>query len=65
MRLIASLVSLSMLLMPAASLSGQGFDVIVLGALGGIQDGNLSSYPSGHMEIATPSPVMPAVWSMG
>ena len=44
MRLIASLVSLSMLLMPAASLSGQGFDVIVLGALGGIQDGNLSSY---------------------
>ena len=44
MRLIASLVSLSMLLMPTAALSGQGFDVIVLGALGGIQDGNLSSY---------------------
>jgi 3',5'-cyclic-nucleotide phosphodiesterase len=33
-----------MLLMPTATLSGQGFDVIVLGALGGIQDGNLSSY---------------------
>ena len=44
MRLIASLVSLSMLLMPTVVLSGQGFDVIVLGALGGIQDGNLSSY---------------------
>jgi 3',5'-cyclic-nucleotide phosphodiesterase len=44
MRLIASLVSLSMLLMPTAAMSGQGFDVIVLGALGGIQDGNLSSY---------------------
>jgi 3',5'-cyclic-nucleotide phosphodiesterase len=44
MRLTASLVSLSMLLMPTIALSGQGFDVIVLGALGGIQDGNLSSY---------------------
>jgi 3',5'-cyclic-nucleotide phosphodiesterase len=44
MRLIPSLVSLSMLLVPAAALSEQGFDVIVLGALGGIQDGNLSSY---------------------
>lgn len=44
MRLIPSLVSISMLLMPTAALSGQGFDVIVLGALGGIQDGNLSSY---------------------
>jgi len=33
-----------MLLMPTAAMSGQGFDVIVLGALGGIQDGNLSSY---------------------
>ncbi len=44
MRLIASLVSMSMLLMPTAALSDQGFDVIVLGALGGIQDGNLSSY---------------------
>jgi 3',5'-cyclic-nucleotide phosphodiesterase len=33
-----------MLLAPTAALSGQGFDVIVLGALGGIQDGNLSSY---------------------
>jgi 3',5'-cyclic-nucleotide phosphodiesterase len=43
MRLIPSLVSISMLLMPTA-VSGQGFDVIVLGALGGIQDGNLSSY---------------------
>jgi 3',5'-cyclic-nucleotide phosphodiesterase len=30
--------------MPTAALSDQGFDVIVLGALGGIQDGNLSSY---------------------
>jgi len=44
MRLIASLVSMSMLLIPTAALSGQGFDVIVLGALGGIQDGNLSAY---------------------
>lgn len=44
MRLIPSLVSISMLLMPTAAVSGQGFDVIVLGALGGIQDGNLSSY---------------------
>ena len=44
MRLIASLVSMSMLLMPTVAMSGQGFDVIVLGALGGIQDGNLSSY---------------------
>lgn len=44
MKLIASLVSILMLLMPTAALSGQGFDVIVLGALGGIQDGNLSSF---------------------
>src|SRR3954453_8206467 len=44
MKLIASLVSLSLLLMPTAARSGQGFDVLVLGALGGIQDGNLSSY---------------------
>ncbi|UVF22250.1 3',5'-cyclic-nucleotide phosphodiesterase (plasmid) [Microvirga terrae] len=44
MRLIVSLVSMSMFLMPTIALSGQGFDVIVLGALGGIQDGNLSSY---------------------
>jgi 3',5'-cyclic-nucleotide phosphodiesterase len=43
-RLIAPLVSMSMLLGPTAALSGPGFDVIVLGALGGIQDGNLSSY---------------------
>jgi 3',5'-cyclic-nucleotide phosphodiesterase len=43
MKLIASLVSVSMLLTPAAALSEQGFDVVVLGALGGIQDGNLSS----------------------
>ena len=42
MRPIASLVSMSMLLMPSVALSGQGFDVIVLGALGGIQDGNLA-----------------------
>jgi 3',5'-cyclic-nucleotide phosphodiesterase len=44
MKLIASLVSLSMFLLPTVALSGPGFDVIVLGALGGIQDGNLSSY---------------------
>lgn len=44
MRRIASIVSLSMLLSPTIALAGQGFDVIVLGALGGIQDGNLSSY---------------------
>ncbi|GEO12967.1 MBL fold metallo-hydrolase [Microvirga aerophila] len=30
--------------MPTTALSDQGFDVIALGALGGIQDGNLSSY---------------------
>src|SRR5215212_2747797 len=44
MRLTPSLVLVSMLLMPTAVLSNEGFDVIVLGALGGIQDGNLSSY---------------------
>ncbi|WP_114185135.1 MBL fold metallo-hydrolase [Microvirga aerophila] len=44
MRLIPSLVSMSLLLMPTTALSDQGFDVIALGALGGIQDGNLSSY---------------------
>jgi 3',5'-cyclic-nucleotide phosphodiesterase len=44
MKLIASVVLMSMFLMPSIALSGQGFDVIVLGALGGIQDGNLSSY---------------------
>ena len=44
MKLIASIVSMSMFLMSTIALSGQGFDVIVLGALGGIQDGNLSSY---------------------
>jgi 3',5'-cyclic-nucleotide phosphodiesterase len=44
MKLIASLVPLSMFLLPTVALSGPGFDVIVLGALGGIQDGNLSSY---------------------
>jgi 3',5'-cyclic-nucleotide phosphodiesterase len=44
MRLIASLVSMLMLLAPTAAMSDEGFDVIVLGALGGIQDGNLSSY---------------------
>ena len=43
MRLIASLVSLSMLLMPTVALSGQGFDVIVLGALGGVRDHNVRS----------------------
>jgi 3',5'-cyclic-nucleotide phosphodiesterase len=44
MRLTALLVSLSMLLVPTVALSEQGFDVVVLGALGGIQDGNLSSF---------------------
>lgn len=44
MRLVASLVSFSTLLMPTVALSDQGFNVVVLGALGGIQDGNLSSY---------------------
>jgi 3',5'-cyclic-nucleotide phosphodiesterase len=44
MKPVASLVSVSMLLTPAAARSEQGFDVVVLGALGGIQDGNLSSY---------------------
>ncbi|MBZ6078974.1 MBL fold metallo-hydrolase [Microvirga puerhi] len=44
MRPTALLVLISTLLIPAAALSGQGFDVVVLGALGGIQDGNLSSY---------------------
>jgi glyoxylase-like metal-dependent hydrolase (beta-lactamase superfamily II) len=44
MKPIASLVSLALLLAPAAAAAEEGFDVIVLGALGGIQDGNLSSY---------------------
>src|SRR5829696_2051215 len=44
MRLAASLTSLSMFLTPIAAASSEGFDVVVLGALGGIQDGNLSSY---------------------
>jgi 3',5'-cyclic-nucleotide phosphodiesterase len=35
MRQITSLVSMSMLLMPTPAMPGQGFDVIVLGALGG------------------------------
>jgi 3',5'-cyclic-nucleotide phosphodiesterase len=42
---------MSLLLMPTTALSDQGFDVIALGALGGIQDGNLSAYlirPHGH-----------------
>jgi 3',5'-cyclic-nucleotide phosphodiesterase len=56
MRLIPSIVSLSLLLMPTAVLADQGFDVIVLGALGGIQDGNLSSYlirPHGDRNAVT------------
>ena len=44
MKLIASLVSMSISLGSTAALSSPGFDVIVLGALGGIQDGNLTSY---------------------
>jgi 3',5'-cyclic-nucleotide phosphodiesterase len=33
-----------MFLAPMAAMAAGGFDVVVLGALGGIQDGNLSSY---------------------
>ena len=44
MRLTASLISLSMLLTPTVAFADGGFEVIVLGALGGIQEGNLSSF---------------------
>ena len=44
MRWVETFLCLGMLMSPAAALSRDGFDVIVLGALGGIQDGNLSSY---------------------
>jgi 3',5'-cyclic-nucleotide phosphodiesterase len=44
MRLTAAIMSLAALLSPTVALSEQGFDIVVLGALGGIQDGNLSSY---------------------
>ncbi len=44
MRLAGTLLCAGMLLLPEAAMAGDGFDVIVLGALGGIQDGNLSSY---------------------
>ena len=44
MRLTASLVSLSLLLTPTVAFADGGFEVIVLGALGGIQEGNLSSF---------------------
>jgi 3',5'-cyclic-nucleotide phosphodiesterase len=44
MQVAASLIALSLVLTPTAVFSGEGFDVIVLGASGGIQDGNLSSY---------------------
>jgi 3',5'-cyclic-nucleotide phosphodiesterase len=37
-------VCAALLLSPAAAGAGDGFDVIVLGALGGMQDGNLTSY---------------------
>jgi 3',5'-cyclic-nucleotide phosphodiesterase len=56
MKLIPSLISVSMLLMPTVALADRGFDVIVLGALGGIQDGNLSSYlirPQGDRNAVT------------
>ena len=44
MQVAASLIALLLVLTPTAVFSGEGFDVIVLGASGGIQDGNLSSY---------------------
>ena len=44
MQVAASLIALSLVLTPTAVFSGEGFEVIVLGASGGIQDGNLSSY---------------------
>jgi 3',5'-cyclic-nucleotide phosphodiesterase len=44
MRPTTLLLVFPMLLSPTAVLSGEGFDVIVLGASGGIQDGNLTSY---------------------
>ena len=53
-----------LVLTPTAVFSGEGFEVIVLGASGGIQDGNslvpISYAPTG---IATPLPAMQAVWS--
>lgn len=50
-RLITCLVSMSMLLGPTAARSGQGFDVIFLGVLGCIQDGNLSSSSGIHLVV--------------
>jgi 3',5'-cyclic-nucleotide phosphodiesterase len=35
---------LAALLLPAAASAGEGFDVVALGARGGIEDGNLSAY---------------------
>ena len=63
MRLTASLISLSMLLTPTVAFADGGFEVIVLGALGGIQEGNLSSFLIRPHGIATPLHVMRAVWS--
>jgi 3',5'-cyclic-nucleotide phosphodiesterase len=44
MRRAAVLVAISLASASPATASGDGFEVIVLGASGGIQDGNLSSY---------------------
>ncbi|MET0742369.1 MAG: 3',5'-cyclic-nucleotide phosphodiesterase [Microvirga sp.] len=41
---VGTVLCVGLLLSPAAARAGEGFDVIVLGALGGLQDGNLSSY---------------------
>lgn len=44
MKQTASLVLAASLVLPAAARAGEGFDVVTLGARGGIEDGNLSAY---------------------
>lgn len=44
MRRIVCGLALGAFLWPAAALAGDGFEVVALGARGGIQDGNLSAY---------------------
>src|SRR5215472_5411986 len=45
MKSLLSALALAAALVPSgAALAADGFDIVVLGALGGIQDGNLSAY---------------------
>jgi 3',5'-cyclic-nucleotide phosphodiesterase len=44
MKQVISGLALGALMLPTAALAGDGFDVVALGARGGIQDGNLSAY---------------------